>query len=609
MAGRKRSSYYLKPRKPKAPKQKHYIGFDIETDATTPQNPTILICIANDDIKLSFRSIADFMQEIDKHKYRSYTFVATNLGFDFWGVFQDFPDRVKMIERNGRIYKLTYYQGGRQTHPVHFVDTLNYFPTSVKKLGEITNTSKLDHPDFFPARPQTDQQWQELTDYCIRDAYISYTFMQHVYFPWVAQNMLTIKTTMASTSLCDFQTNDLQKTLFVNSPQILDIVFKAYYGGRTETFRRGYVKKVWCYDFNSLYPSCMVEDMPDPNTAKYLTFSDMNIINKYNGFTYIEGFQPKTFIPLLPMRRDGQLLFPWGEIQGYYSHIEIREALKQGFVLKTIGEGVMYTRNINLFAQFVKRHYARRLTYKKEGNPLEVMEKLAMNSLYGKFGFKFQESSSYVSNSQPLDLENYEHMSIKPCDGYTYVRTYNNTEPCVYSFPELSAHITAIARLKLYKKLRAHQQEIIYCDTDSIFITSTLPDETQLGGLKLEKGYPKSDNMFIRAKFYRCGNDVKAKGVTNMTTAAFERVLEGKTITQTRFVKYRTAFRSTVLTTETKRVNELVEIHKELSIEDTKRQWFQPFHPEYLQISEPVEIKNGSVELGMKETQPIAKEA
>lgn len=581
----------LKPREPKFKQPKPFIGFDIETDPND-KHRVLCICIKNDEFKKVFYSTEEFIAEISHKKYRGYHFIATNLPFDFFGVFQDYPEHISMVERNGRIYKLTFHQhtyNGIRKHNIHFYDTLNYFPASVQALGDILNQPKFEHPSFFPNKPQSPEQWNELVDYCYQDAYISYKFMQDIYVAWLRENKLQFKTTMASTALIDFRTNDLKKPLYVKQ-EFHNIIFAAYYGGRTETFRRGLAKNVYCYDFNSLYPSCMCGMMPDPNSAKHNAQMTQYYIDNYNGFTYVDGYQADTFIPVLPVKNEGRLIFPTGHIKGFYSHIEIRKAQANGFTVHAFGEGVFYTKEIDLFTSYVQRHYSKRLEYKAHKNPLEVMEKLAMNSLYGKFGFNYRETSTYQHKDQKIDLKNWETTTIVPTGDYFYIKAQGNEIPTSYSFPELSAHITAKARLKLYDELQKNKESILYCDTDSIFIQHEAESRTELGLLKLEKGYPKKKCVFIRGKFYKIDDKIKCKGVTRMSIYQWRRVMQGKKIQQKRFIKYRTAMRSHIVSTGVKRMNEEYVQKKLLGLEDTKRVWDKAFSQHELQTSKPIQL-------------------
>lgn len=87
----------------------------------------------------------------------------------------------------------------------------------------------------------------------------------------------------------------------------------AYFGGRTEVFKPlGYY--LYAYDFNSLYPYAMLQDMPVGEP----TFSLVKDLSKIFGFVKVKVTSPDNiYIPVLPCRvktkaGDYKLLFPVG---------------------------------------------------------------------------------------------------------------------------------------------------------------------------------------------------------------------------------------------------------------------------------------------------------
>jgi DNA polymerase elongation subunit (family B) len=203
----------------------------------------------------------------------------------------------------------------------------------------------------------------------------------------------------------DFIHNHLNDSYYLESEKVRQIAQKGYYGGRTEIFKRGTFENVSCYDINSLYPHSMMNEMPNPNSAKCVDVGSMYIINKYHGITDVTINIPDMYIPPLPYRSD-KLLFPVGTISGYYTHIELRNALKHGCTILDIRESVYYSKTCRPFDTYVTHHYNTRKQLKKENNKLELMHKLLLNSLYGKFGFNYNNCSSII---QAKDIKD-EHM-------------------------------------------------------------------------------------------------------------------------------------------------------------------------------------------------------
>ena len=90
------------------------------------------------------------------------------------------------------------------------------------------------------------------------------------------------------------------------------------------------------YDYNSLYPSVMLNSYPDPNTLNVTYKNETSYIESFDGISEVEIYSPKVKYPLLPYRTEDKLLFPYGTFRGYYTHIELREAMLLGYVIKKV---------------------------------------------------------------------------------------------------------------------------------------------------------------------------------------------------------------------------------------------------------------------------------
>jgi DNA polymerase elongation subunit (family B) len=592
---------YFKPLKAKTRKKSVNLwGFDIESH--TSDNLFTLGVFANEHERIVCKTPSEVIKVLDSEKMANAVIIATNLQFDFLGTFKHLDNRdFSVVERNGIFYTATYFQHGIKKKGISFYDTVRFFPASVLKLGKIMEVPKMEHPSCFNQEPQNEIEERELTDYCENDARISYLFYKNFILKFCLQQGISTKCAMASMSLADFRTNYLHHTIKVEDQDIHRMTFASYYGGRTEVFRRGTYKDVNVYDYNSLYPSVMVNELPNPQKSFKCAIMPMHCLKNFEGVCYVEGTQEKTFVPLLPVRMDGKLIFPTGRIKGFYTFIELREAIKNGFHITKLGEGVYYTKTFPFFKEFVTDKYNIRLQQKADGDPLQLMTKLSMNSLYGKFGFDYTESSSVVQENQMNEKMLDKAKTISPLrDGFFAINQINDVPPC-YSFPIWASYITAYARIKIWKALVEHQENLLYCDTDSIFLRNgvTVPCSDKLGELGFEYNAPIG--VFVKPKFYYT-EVVKIKGVKSklsfdehkeMESLDFDKfinIIEGATFYENFFVKYRTALRSNqkhkfgLL-----QQNQVIVKSKKLSNEDTKRNWSRIF--DWLQQEESLPLK------------------
>ncbi len=290
----------------------------------------------------------------------------------------------------------------------------------------------------------------------------------------------------------------------------------SYHGGRTEIFR-SYGKGVSYYDINSSYPRAMLEDMPGGVVKQYgpsKTVPDFfRIETAAIGFVECEVHIPSTcYLPPLPVHdvKRGKLIFPTGTFSGVWSWEELKllfDPLVNGEIT-SIKRSVWYQRK-TLFFDFVKELYA----YRDKNSPsfdegLALISKLMMNSLYGKFGMNEDRREIVV-----LDKNE------KPPEGATFPRFEDGQEDVLsrvcyvekrvtpsYIIPQISAHITALARVRLWNFM-AHVVRLggslYYCDTDSIITDiDNLPCSSELGELKNEYPGEKLEVEIVGCKMY-----------------------------------------------------------------------------------------------------------
>jgi len=590
----------FKPRKPKQSRPKYVWGFDIET--TGKKNDFVLAvftCVEYNetcvcDTKEQVKEFIDSLNPLDN------IIVATNLGFDFFGVIGlDESQLFRQQERNNILYAIKYKNPTKSYKGyLMFYDTVRYMACSVEKLGQIVGIPKLPHPTCFGKRPQTKKEKQELLSYCHNDAQISQRFFKRFIYDYCYEKGLQIKTTISATSMDEFRTYYLKKQIRVESPIIHQCCFQSYKGGRVEVFQRGTFRNVQYYDINSLYPSQMCKQLPDPNHSYYVKQCSLWHIMNREGVCYIEGYQEYRYIPLLCVKHEKKLVFPTGELKGYFTFIELCEALTDGLHLYTIGEGVIYTRTDTFLKQFVEDKYRIRLQQKKNNDPMEVTTKLIMNGNYGKYGQKYETQSKIVSIHQLTRKMVLQATKIEELSHEYFRIDEPSTQPPTHSFPIWASYITAYARLTLWKLLRQYENRLIYCDTDSLFLTdgAHIPNSSMLGELKHEGDFIYG--TFARPKMYGLVDSerketIKIKGMkSKIGYTEMKQVLLGKKLTEQHFVKLRTALNSKphhtkgVLTP-----NQIIEKEKGFNPNDTKRDWNNTLFNETVQeFSHPLHL-------------------
>jgi len=590
------AAFSLSPTKFK-PFSKEIYGFDIET-YNKNKNFLFASIYKDDNNYWFFKDKESIIKFFKKFRFRNTIISATNLGFDFHGTFYNQPESkdFKLSYRGSDLLSASTYmkKSGEfsyryQKDKLTFIDTMNYAKLSVEKLGKLINIPKLEKPSFIGRRPKNKSEWEYFKKYNLYDSKISkyaLEFMIRSFNSFGAN----YKPTIASTSMSLFRNKYLKDNYYKHDTNILLEQFKGYYGGRTEAFSRGLIKNYNYYDFNSLYPSVMLNEFPDPNTLRTTFQNTIRYIEGYEGISFIDIAAPKSSYPLLPYRFNNKLLFPSGSFSGWYSHLEIRKALSLGYVVKKVRKTYYYTDTCYPFRDFVLDMYEKRQEFKKAGNPMEYTAKILMNSLYGKFAQKFTDRDNWI-HADSVDLEEInKHDTVERVGDY-FRFTKKLSRPPIFSFPIWSIYVTAYARLKLYDYII--RSNPVYVDTDSLITKKEFIDSDKLGKLKLEMRIRKG--VIVKPKFYALepynkAAFVKAKGLgCRLSINAFIDLLLNPKCTYNKFMKFKESIRRGFIP------NEIQEITKELNIEDDKRIWERPFDMHELQESRSIDIESNKL--------------
>jgi len=299
-------------------------------------------------------------------------------------------------------------------------------------------------------------------------------------------------------------------------------VRESYYGGRVEVFKF-YGKDVACYDVNSMYPFVM-KNFPYPIGELY---HEKNL-NK-EGFSRAKVKIPDVYIPLLPFKLRHKLMFIKGEAEGCWTNFELRKAKSLGYDVELL-DGYVCDDTDYIFDNFIKDVYAKRLEAKKNGNKsLDYMYKLIMNSVYGKFGSR-SETERIVMNRIER-IKNGEELLKKFVfdDGVYAMVKYKVANTSYYDYV-IASYITSYARCVLFDYLHKVENNVLYCDTDSLFVENDNTLENYVGDElgQLKREYSANLGKFLLPKVYAVQTDkkiVKAKGVM-VNRSNFDRIFD-----------------------------------------------------------------------------------
>jgi len=278
--------------------------------------------------------------------------------------------------------------------------------------------------------------------------------------------------------------------------------------------------KLYAYDVNSLYPFIMDEfDMPIGKPT--LFEGDIRKIDPNAfGFFYCKIKAPNNLEhPIIQthikINNIKSTIAPLGQWEDIIFSAELDNAIKYGYEFEILW-GYTFERKI-VFKDYVDNLYDLRSQYQKS-NPLNLIAKLLMNSLYGKFGmddsFPDIEILTKKEFNKFVDGFKGEINNLIELDNKTMV-TYRSSQTDIDTMLDgnkethnvsiaISAAVTAYARIHMTQFKNNRDFRLYYSDTDSVYVDKPLSDHLVnnkiLGKMKLENIIEKA--IFLAPKTY-----------------------------------------------------------------------------------------------------------
>jgi hypothetical protein len=467
--------------------------FDTETTKLEPQPKNFVFgVIYGYNYSKVIETPKDFIKEFNQMRYNGKYIFAHNAEFDLMTLFGNIYSNVdNQAVFNGKFISAKYKK-------ITFGDSMNIFPSSVAKIGELLGVNKLDNEKVKTESLTKDNMTKEDIRYCKRDCKIVFDALLMIF-----EELGTVKLTLSSLSMYLFRNKYLP--VDISFSETVDEFYDSYYGGRTEAFRIGKVQAS-VYDINSMYPYVMVNcQFPDIKhlhketkvEVKYLLW----LLNYKEGLAKVTVRHKDSYFGYLPVRmkvnNNEKLVFPVGTFETTVNFNELRFALEAGIIEILKVDKVVYANPIDSpFIEFINDTYKKR--QETDSQLKKTIYKLVMNSLYGRFAMRLKMTTSYydyipvniITELQEADKE-YDLKIFNKDRSDCYLITENEKmKNSFFSIPAFSSYITSEARILLLKNLLANEKnKVAYCDTDSIFLAGSFTGSVSgsLGEFKYEE--------------------------------------------------------------------------------------------------------------------------
>lgn len=371
-------------------------------------------------------------------------------------------------------------------HSVRILDSLKILPFKVEKIAKDFNLPIL-------------KERIDYSDYTIdedRIRYVSHDVKIVAMAIKILRDEGLVYTTTASNAYHDYQ-NTLPDYVIREFDPELDKEWlvewrAAYRGGRTQVnpyYARKLLRNVYRYDINSMYPWVMyTQPMPYGKPIPITTMGKykFEVYHFKMAFTLKDGHLPTLLKKSTVFGTDSYYIDTEG-IEDIYITSPDYLILKRHYDIQfeDLVEGFGFYCSTNIFKKYIDKWYKRKQV---DEGAKRVIDKLMLNSLYGKFG----------SNCEG------KHKIPSLVDGEVKLTDSPLQDMRRYYLPRALA-IVSWAHLRIDDGiLDAGIENFVYCDTDSIHTLAPMSkkyvDDKKLGYYKLEAVEDRS--KYIRQKTY-----------------------------------------------------------------------------------------------------------
>lgn len=400
---------------------------------------------------------------------------------------------------------------------VIFLDTLNYWRTSLKAMGGKEYDGKLTMPDFSASN----EDW---FIYCQRDVEIVERSVLSLISLVKKQDLGNYRMTQASQAIGAFRHRFMDHEICLhNELPVKHLERKAYYGGQIETGFIGNVEgTVHKLDVKSMYPGVMIHGLFPWKLHKYEDGEPRRYIGQINSSrsTIAEVFLD-TPVQVFPLRTKKGCYYVRGKFWTTLCGEELSYAMHTN-VVKKVGRIATY-RIAKLFTSYVEYFWKLREKFRKEGDKAnEGLCKLFLNSLYGKFGQRGQEWQDLPTKRSGGPWDYWKEVTAgtgvsvqyRTINGNVQIRVDAGEHP--KAFPAIAAWVTAYGRKQMIGiREIAGNRNWYYQAVDSIYVSdeglrrlkaAEMVKQGVLGYLTYEGS---TDNAtFLGPNQYIFGNDI-----------------------------------------------------------------------------------------------------
>ena len=352
----------------------------------------------------------------------------------------------------------------------------------VRSVNDITEKTEVDFRKY-------NEIYNKMDVRVLRRGFLKFRGMVHIATKLDILDYLTISSITHNYMLV----NDVYSGCYQNKGFIREFIQGALVGGKTMTrnnSKHHITKTLNDFDGVSLYPSaidrlcnelggvlqgqpCVLH--PDQLNYEYLStlsgyFVDIRILSheKEYAFPLYSKIDPETGVRCFTNKMDGQII--------RVDKIQLEDLIKFHLIKFEILQGIGYGSGRGVrFGEIINRLFQERLNYKKQGNPIQQVFKLMMNSSYGKTIQRMNDTSVVQVPKNEFDKYfSYHYDEIVSFEEYEKYYFFTIRRSTDYScLNQIGVEILSMSKRIMNEVTCLAEDlgiEIYYMDTDSLHV-------------------------------------------------------------------------------------------------------------------------------------------
>ena len=459
-------------------------------------------------------NVYEILNFLTKSKYKKTLNFFYNVDYDVSAIIKYLPAknvRELMLFNTTEYddFQLTYvprkvFAVKKRKTKFYYYDLWQFYHVSLDKAAQLYLGGKhkdpIDREKLGTSKKYWEENLHDIVKYCIKDCVLTAELAEIMQKKLNAIGLSFDKPYSTGTISIRYASEFYDFPVFKPTQYNL-YAYLSYFGGRFEVIQKGYFDYVHVSDINSAYPY-QISKLIDVSKGEWIKVSDLDENADVAFYKIVIEKTDDNPIQPFSFRNSGGLVY-YPQFKGclhYTTQDELLFALNNTDTeIKVVDGYAFYAHEIVHPFEKIKEIYEERKRIKNKDQVLQLVLKIIMNSLYGKFA----EKTKQIYES---DIDNATDFYVN--DGKIIPVTQFLKPGRIFN-PVYASLITARTRVMLLEQAYKKPDHVVAMFTDSILSTKKFIEESkELGGWDSEG---EGEALIVGCGVYTIRNEEKTK--------------------------------------------------------------------------------------------------